>query len=228
MVRKLYSDKLTRGVVMNSTFVPTLEDIAVKTVALLFYNDPKISQLSECEPFDDPTTEWNDLIYEKVSKLFLPALLQKRLLATSISDCLWIARYYALHQKYPSICCNQCRCLERILLHSYLRPSNGLFDKHKFFDDLVRDQLLDVKFRFILACEFFTTLEITDCHSLIWKCVPHIHGLWKQMGLDMRNCFYRGHPYKMKWIASFITSHCDWVFEDLRDLFCPDYVPLVV
>ncbi|GBM11566.1 hypothetical protein AVEN_180127-1 [Araneus ventricosus] len=124
---------------MTCKFVPTLEDIASRRVALLLYKDPDISQLSECEPFEDPTTEWNDLVSEKVSKLFLPAPLQSRLLVTASNDCLWIARFCALHHKYSEICGDNCQCLKRILLNSYLQPSGGLFDKQKFIDDLTRD-----------------------------------------------------------------------------------------
>ncbi|GBN42034.1 hypothetical protein AVEN_195456-1, partial [Araneus ventricosus] len=180
---------------MNSTFVPTLQDITVKRIALLFYKDPKISRMTECEPFEDPTTEWNDLVNEKVSKLLLPAPLQRRLLAAASSDCLWLARCYALHHKYPLICGDHCQCLERILVNSYLQTSDGLFDEEKFFEDLSQDLRIDMAFRFILALEFAyvqTTVRFMEQNLL------RMDDLWKQIDQDGRKCLERDGPKEVK------------------------------
>ncbi|GBL91383.1 hypothetical protein AVEN_136902-1 [Araneus ventricosus] len=225
IAKRLYSDNLTREEVMNSQFVPALEDIASRRVALFLYNDPEISRLSECKPFEEPTTEWNDLVNEKVSKLFLPAPIQRRLLVTASSDCLWIARYNALHHKYSSICGDQCQCLERILLNCYLQPSDGLFNMLKFFDDLTRDQRIDLKFRFILACEFSITQKMV---ANIPLSVLRIHELWKQIDQNGRKDIMQDSPYEMKAYIELVLSLHEKIFEFFRDECCSDYVPVAM
>ncbi|GBO01554.1 hypothetical protein AVEN_217005-1 [Araneus ventricosus] len=163
---------------MNCAFVPTLEDIAIRRVAQLLYNDPELSRFSECEPYGQPTTEWKELVNEKVSKLFLTAPLQRRLFVTVRSHSFWIRQFYALHHKFSYIGARRCQCLKRVLQNSYLWPSDGSSDKAKIVDSLVRDQRINAVFRFILACEFMREQGINPCRI---PHIPLIREIWSQL-----------------------------------------------
>ncbi|GBM48642.1 hypothetical protein AVEN_135014-1 [Araneus ventricosus] len=63
-----------------------------------------------------------------------------------------------------------CQCLNGVLESVFFRSSDRLFDVKKTVEEIVRDQLIDVAFRFILACEF----NLLACIRTLWDQLPDI------------------------------------------------------
>ncbi|GBM99241.1 hypothetical protein AVEN_63968-1 [Araneus ventricosus] len=156
---------------MDCRPVPALRDTAITKVALLLYGPQEIKQLLECSQPENHSAEWNQIVNDKVSKLFLPTVIHNELITITKRVYLVLTKFYALHQNFSTALCGQCQCLEGILRRCFLVvywTSNRFFSEQKFVEDLIRDQRLDVAFRFKIACEFF----LRDAVRFLWKQLP--------------------------------------------------------
>ncbi|GBN03203.1 hypothetical protein AVEN_36778-1 [Araneus ventricosus] len=156
---------------MNCRTIPTLKDIGLTKVALLLYNDQEIKQLSECAQHD--SQEWNQILNDKVSKLFLPTEVSDELSAIIKRVYLLLTKFYALHQHFSIFLCDQCECLKGILKSCHFWKfwtTETFFSEQKIAECLIGDQSLSDAFRFILVCEYFVE---DDAHSQ-WQQLLHL------------------------------------------------------
>ncbi|GBM76825.1 hypothetical protein AVEN_228291-1 [Araneus ventricosus] len=112
-------------------------------------------------------TKWDELVNDKVSKLFLPSQIQNELAILSCRVCLLLAKFNALHDKLTELC-QGCQCLKGILQSCPFWLSHKLYSDEKIVEKLIQDTRLSVPFRFILGCEF---LSHEDAFFL-WENLP--------------------------------------------------------
>ncbi|CAL1292536.1 unnamed protein product, partial [Larinioides sclopetarius] len=139
---------------MSGVSVPTLVETAVMKVAVCLHNDREISQWSTFPSDEVATAEWRHLMNSKVSKLFLPANLQKRTFEEASRVCLLILRVRAVYRE-SVFTVRSCQSLDEILKSAFVRTPGHLFDEQKTIEGLVRDERLDGDFRLTLATEFY-------------------------------------------------------------------------
>ncbi|CAL1297465.1 unnamed protein product [Larinioides sclopetarius] len=141
---------------MNYEPVPNLERIAMMKVALLLYNNPELRKVYYSRfvsPTDFVPTEYIDrihLIDDRISRLFLPELLQERLLVITFHVDLWLFKLFELHKNVSSMF-GECQCFKGILERDSLSMTHGILDGRKTLSKLACDQEIDLAFRFTLA-----------------------------------------------------------------------------
>ncbi|GBN94520.1 hypothetical protein AVEN_92705-1 [Araneus ventricosus] len=169
----------------------TLEDIAVANVAVLLYNDPAVRK--QLVNSADRIEEWKIFINNKVSKLFLPPVFQKKVAALASRVGLEI-RTKRENDSYDAV---------------------ELFVGRKIVEILSHDQQLHVKFRFYLVCEFNLENDIIRIwqqmsrkkrRSFYRDDLPSKVKYWVKLLSVAEGKMFLGHSRNMRQIVSLILD----------------------
>ncbi|GBN60433.1 hypothetical protein AVEN_87774-1 [Araneus ventricosus] len=159
---------------MNFNLLPSLQQAAIVRIASLLYYDYEIENLTESIPqisdLFSPSRmgaastheQWKEVEMKAVEKLspFLPSLLRKRVakVIRPMHDEVhrWKSEHNIFLEQYGARCLLCRRC---ILL--YLRwKTDGTIDRTETAKEIVANDSIDPKLRFIMACTYFLEDEI--------------------------------------------------------------------
>ncbi|GFS84850.1 uncharacterized protein NPIL_366251 [Nephila pilipes] len=184
--------------------VPSLKDLSAAPIAVTLYNDSKMQQFLKRNKFRlSPNEKWRVLIKKKLPSDVYPLPLQEKIISLMESVNYEFKMWKQQHKTYLG------KSFDQRITSKIHWKSDGTIDISKTASFLIQSDVLPMKHRFRLACNYWKNEDILK--------------MWEQMPADLRDDLYKMQKYDipqhvsninviewLRWYSKRGTSNTDY------------------